>query len=105
MRVLVTRHRMAMREPAYAYDVRVPLEETPEHNRGYDVNGNSHTKILIDRTEHGGDRFAPFLSFEDATTPEEQRAMPQGIERYDARLAHDAGRASAHARDPTPRVS
>lgn len=71
MRVRIDRTRMAMNGCYYSYDVTVPL------------NGNDRSYIIVRDGKE-------YLTFTDATLPDEQRAMPQGWDRYEAFKAHEA---------------
>ena len=73
--------RTAMIGGGLAYDVEIPCSEVPEHCAP-DVNGNTYTRICSRRGE--------FFTFEDATQPIALRAMPVGLERWEAWKAHVA---------------
>jgi len=70
-----------------SYDVLVEMADVPEQMRP-DGNGNTHTQIWRD----GG----KYFHFADATQPADDRAMPQGWQRYDRWRQHElAARAIA----------
>ncbi len=73
MKIRIDRTRMAMLEPAYAYDVNVP---TTEVDRAL-----YSSFIIIDGQE--------YVSFEDATLPVEHHKMEKGWPRYQAYLEHE----------------
>ena len=75
MKVTIHRTRMAIPEPAYAYDGLVALSEL----------GLSHKPGCTTICRNAG----RYVSFVDATRPASLDLMPLGWERYQAALAHE----------------
>ena len=76
MKLRIDRTKIAMSGNVYSYDVAVPLE-------GMNTIGERHFNYRILRD---GEVLIPLA---DATRPDALDAMPAGLERYDAFMAHN----------------
>lgn len=85
MKVKINRHQMI--GGGNSYSAYVPVEECEPHTLNARMNLTSFTRYWEPRE---GEGFDEFLSFSDATMPEQIHSMEMGGEKYQAFLAHEA---------------